>query len=154
MQSERMDGRNTPCLIRGRFVVAVGEGTTHYDVIGSGAHGTPERAVSRFAVASAVPHLDPVGNVDKDAWFELPDDDSGARPGPVVCRSWAEVVPALGNNFVVVASVDQTGGSGSKRITIWPPGRQVGSGTRLTVVVDKLPEGYVLVFDFSVSHDE
>ena len=101
MQSERMDGRNTPCLIRGRFVVAVGEGTTHYDVIGSGAHGTPERAVSRFAVASAVPHLDPVGNVDKDACFELPDNDSGTRPGPVACRGWAEVAPALGNDFVV-----------------------------------------------------
>ena len=99
--------------------------------------------------------MDPlVSNVDKDVWFKLPDNDSGARPGPVVCRSRAEVVPALGNNFFVVASVDQTGGSGSKRITIRLPGRQVGSGTRLTVIVDKLPEGYVLVFDFSISHDE
>ena len=97
MQREPMDGLNTPCLLRGRLVVAAGEETTHYDVIGRGAHATPEREVGRFAGASVVPHLDPVGNVDKDAWFELPDNDPGARSVAVVRRSWAEVVPVLGD---------------------------------------------------------
>ena len=154
MQREPMNGLNTLCLLRGRLLVAAGEETTHDDVVGQGAYATPEREVGLFVGASVVPNLDPVSNVDEDAWLELPNNDSGARSVVVVRRSWAEVVPALGNNFVVVASVDQTGGSGSKRITIWPPGRQVGSGTRLTVIVDKLPEGYVLLFNLSVSHEK
>ena len=97
MQREPMDGFNTLGLLHGRLVVAAGEETTDYDVIGRGAYSAPERVVGRFARASVVPHLDPVGNVDKDAWFELPDNDPGARSVAVVCRSWAEVVPASGD---------------------------------------------------------
>ena len=97
MQREPMDGLDTLRLRRGRFVVAAGEETTDYDVIGRGAYATPESVVSRFAGASVVPHLDPVGNVDKDAWFERPDNDSGARSVAVVCCSWAEVEPAIGD---------------------------------------------------------
>ena len=49
MQREPMDGLNTPCLLHGRLVVAAGEETTHYDVIGRGAYTAPESVVSRFA---------------------------------------------------------------------------------------------------------
>ena len=73
----------------------LGEETTHYDVVGRGPNATPEREVGLFVGASVVPNLDPVGNVDKDAWLELPNNDSGARSVVVVRRSWAEVVPAL-----------------------------------------------------------
>ena len=97
VQREPMDGFNTLGLLHGRLVVAAGEETTDYDVIGRGAYAAPERVVGRFAGASVVPHLDPVGNVNKDAWFELPDNDPGARSVAVVCRSWAEVVPASGD---------------------------------------------------------
>ena len=94
MQREPMDSLDTPRLLHGRLVVAAGEETTDYDVIGRGAYAAPESVVSRFAGASVVPHLDPVGNIDKNAWFELPDNDPGARSVAVVCRSWAKVIPA------------------------------------------------------------
>ena len=68
---------------------------THDDVVGRGAYATPEREVGLFVGASVVPNLDPVGNVDEDAWLELPNNDPGARSVVVVCRSWTEVVPAL-----------------------------------------------------------
>ena len=97
MQREPMDGLDTPRLLRSGLVVAAGEETTHYDIIGRGAYATPERIVGRFEGASVVPHLDPVGNVDKDAWLELPDNDSGARSVAAVRRSWAEVVPIPGD---------------------------------------------------------
>ena len=95
VQREPMNGLNTLCLLRGRLLVAAGEETTHDDVVGRGAYATPEREVGLFVGASVVPNLDPVGNVDEDAWLELPDNDSGARSVVVVRRSWAEVVPAL-----------------------------------------------------------
>ena len=43
-----MDGLHTPRLLRGRLLVAAGEETTHYDVIGSGAHAMPECEVGRL----------------------------------------------------------------------------------------------------------
>ena len=89
MQRELMDGLDTLRLLRGRLVMAAGEETTHYDVIDPGAYAAPERVVGRFAGASVVPHLDPVGNVDKEVWFELPDNDSGARSVAAVCCRWS-----------------------------------------------------------------
>ena len=97
MQCEPMDSLNTFCLRCGRLVVTAGEETTDYDVIRRRAYAMPESVVSQFAGASVIPHLDPVGNVDKDTWFERPDNDSGARSVAIVCCSWAEVEPAIGD---------------------------------------------------------